>query len=83
MESVLSSLTERLKKEHESAIARVSAIERAMSIIGSLGGTTTTNHVRRRISAAGRRRISAAQKARWAKKHTASLDVKKKRLKRK
>jgi hypothetical protein len=31
------------------------------------GGPATEQHQRREISAAGRRRIAAAQKARWAK----------------
>ncbi|MGA2965373.1 MAG: hypothetical protein ABSD64_04120 [Terriglobales bacterium] len=64
----------RLRKEHREAQRQVKKLEEAISILEKLtrgAGKTvharTPHRARRVLSAAGRRRISLAQKARWAK----------------
>jgi hypothetical protein len=54
-----------LKKEHDRLTKEVSAIAAALSAFGAAYGKQ--NGTRGTISAAGRARIAAAQKARWAK----------------
>jgi hypothetical protein len=69
----------RLREEHREAQKQVQKLEEAISILEQLtrsGGTTVharaPRRARRKLSAAGRRRISLAQKARWAKIRQAS-----------
>jgi hypothetical protein len=59
-------LVKELKREMEKASKRVKSLAAA---IAALGGENFSNHKtgRREMSAAARARISAAQKARWAK----------------
>jgi hypothetical protein len=62
----------RLREEHRDAQNQVQKLEEAISVLERLtrGGAThagTPNRGKRVLSAAGRRRISLAQKARWAK----------------
>jgi hypothetical protein len=54
-----------LKKEHERLTKEVSAIAAALSAFGATYAKQNGN--RGSISAAGRARIAAAQKARWAR----------------
>jgi hypothetical protein len=69
----LSAVVTQLKKEHERVKKDAARIEAALTALGSI----TTNGTRK-MSAAARRRISLAQKERWAKqrspkaKHTIS-----------
>lgn len=61
----LSGVVQQLKKERERAQNVVTRIDAAIT---ALGGSQPNGHgLRRTISAAGRRAISLAQKARWAK----------------
>jgi len=62
----LSAVIQQLKKERERAQKQVARIDTA---IAALGGAAS-NAKPRGISAAGRRAISLAQKARWAKQAT-------------
>jgi hypothetical protein len=69
----------RLREEHREAQKQVQKLEEAISILEQLtrsGGATVhvraPRRARRKLSAAGRRRISLAQKARWAKIRQAS-----------
>jgi hypothetical protein len=55
-------VVQQLKKERERAQEEVQRIDQALAALGSSSNGTT-----RTMSAAGRRRISLAQKARWAK----------------
>jgi hypothetical protein len=63
----------RLREEHRDAQNQVHKLEEAISVLERLTRGGATNHAasanrgKRVLSAAGRRRISLAQKARWAK----------------
>jgi hypothetical protein len=59
----MSGVVQQLKKERERAQKQVQRIDEAIAALGS----GSSNGASRTISAAGRRRISLAQKARWAK----------------
>jgi hypothetical protein len=61
----LSVVVQQLRKERERAQREVHRIDAALAALGNL----SVNGVkpRRALSAAGRKRISLAQKARWAK----------------
>jgi hypothetical protein len=60
----LAGIVEQLKEERDRVEKHLSALNAALSaFVGVYSGS-----VKRRISAAGRRRISLAQKARWAKR---------------
>jgi len=55
-----------LKAERDKAARQVSALDTAIRALSGLNTTSTTRGPRR-MSAAARARISASQKARWAK----------------
>src|SRR6266576_26284 len=59
----MSTVVQQLKKERERAQKQVQRIDEAIAALGS----DSSNGSSRTISDAGRRRISLAQKARWAK----------------
>ena len=54
-------VVQQLKKEREHTLRQLQRIDQALAALGSSSNGTRT------MSAAGRRRISLAQKARWAK----------------
>jgi len=58
-------VVQQLKKEREHTQKQLQRIDEALAALGSSSNGTRT------ISAAGRRRISLAQKKRWAKQKTA------------
>jgi hypothetical protein len=64
---------QQLKKEREQTRARLDQLETALKILGDMGtagrrsGRGATPARRRTMSAAARKRIAAAQRARWAK----------------
>jgi hypothetical protein len=66
----LSSALQQLRAERKQAQARVESIDQAISVIeslsgsGTLGGATQPTRI---ISAASRRKMARAQRARWAK----------------
>ena len=62
----LSGVIEQLKKEREQAAKMVAGLD---AVLAALGGSISGGRTgaRRKLSAAGRARIAAAQKARWAK----------------
>ena len=85
----LGSALQQLRAERKQAQGRVESIDQAISVIESLNGSGTfghTNQPTRVISAASRRKMAQAQKARWARtksqpvlatpKSTASAPVK-------
>lgn len=61
----------RLREDHRTAEKQVVQLAEAISVLEKLtrgrGAAGGTGRVKRVLSAAGRRRISLAQKARWAK----------------
>jgi hypothetical protein len=65
---------DRLREERRDAQNQVQKLGEAISVLekltrgtGATGSTGATHRAKRVLSAAGRRRISLAQKARWAK----------------
>ena len=74
----LRSALQQLRAELKQAQARVESIDQAISVIESLNGsaaTRTANQPTRVISAASRRRMARAQKARWAKARAKSQPI--------
>ena len=59
----MSAVVQQLKKEREHVHQQLQRIDEALEALGSV----RSNGASRTISAAGRRRISLAQRARWAK----------------
>jgi hypothetical protein len=59
----MSGVVEQLKKEREHVQKQLNRIDEALAALGGV----SSNGASRSMSAAGRRRISLAQKARWAK----------------
>jgi hypothetical protein len=67
-----------LRAERKQAQLQVEKLDRAISVIESLNGSATTrneNQPTRIISAASRRKMARAQKARWARAKKASQPV--------
>jgi hypothetical protein len=58
----MSAVIQQLKREHQHLQKQLQRIDEALAALGS-----SSNRASRTISAAGRRKISLAQKARWAK----------------
>jgi hypothetical protein len=63
----VSRVVQQLKKELERAENAVSRFRAALVALGSKSGTGRGSRQRRPLSVAARKRISLAQKARWAK----------------
>ncbi len=69
----LSSALQQLRAERKQAQSHVEKLDQAISVIESLNGFGTfgaTNQPGRIISAASRRKMARAQRARWAKART-------------
>ncbi len=72
--SDLANVVQQLQKERDQAQRRIEQLDEALKVLGSLEGlrgrvgrTQTAGKKRRTMSAAARKRIAAAQRARWAK----------------
>jgi len=73
----LANLVQELKKERDQAQRRIEQLDEALTALSGLGGSRgtarsvgraqTTGSKRRAMSAQARKRIAAAQRARWAK----------------
>jgi len=70
----LNKVVQQLKKEREQTQARLSQLDTALKVLGEVGPTGLRGNGRRMrsasrtpMSAAAKRRIAAAQRARWAK----------------
>ena len=73
----LATVVQQLKQERAQAQRRIEQLDEALKALGGLGGlqgrvgriksAQTPGKKRRTMSAAGRKRIAAAQRARWAK----------------
>jgi hypothetical protein len=61
----MSGIVQQLKQEHDRLTKQIQGISAALSAFGAT--YTNGSRTRRKISASGRARIAAAQKARWAK----------------
>src|SRR5271167_2298604 len=74
----LSSALQQLRAERKQAQLQVEKLDQAISVIESLNGSGTfgqTNQPTRIISAASRRKMAQAQRARWARAKNASQPV--------
>ena len=63
----LSGVVQQLKKAHAEAQGEVKRLGAALAALGNLPGRSATRKLRT-LSAAARRKISLAQKVRWAKR---------------
>ena len=57
-----------LKATRTNLVSELKHVDAALSVLGKLGGGSSYTTGRRTLSASARRRMSLAQKARWAKK---------------
>jgi hypothetical protein len=74
----LSSALQQLRAERKQAQVQVEKLDHAISVIESLNGVGTSgkaNQPTRTISAASRRKMAQAQRARWAKARNESRPV--------
>jgi hypothetical protein len=75
----LTNALQQLRAEQREAQLHVEKLDQAISVIESLNGSGTspdTNQPKRIISAASRRKMALAQKARWAKARNESQAAK-------
>jgi hypothetical protein len=63
----LASIVSELRQERTSRVNELKHLDAALSVLGKLGGGSASTKSGHTISAAGRRNIGLAQKARWAK----------------
>ena len=63
----MTAVVQQLRRERERVQNQVQRIDAALTALGSVSSNSASH-----MSAAGRRRISLAQKARWAKQRTAT-----------
>jgi hypothetical protein len=57
-----------LRTERENLKRQLDTLDQALAVLGGLNGASSTaGHGKRTMSLAARRRIAAAQRARWAK----------------
>jgi hypothetical protein len=66
----LAGVVQQLRKERDQAAKTVEQLDAALAALTGVSGKRT--ETRRKISAAGRARIAAAQRARWARVRTKS-----------
>ena len=64
----LSSIVSELRVERTNLVNQLRHVDAALAVLGKLNGGNNYTKPRRTLSASARRRISLAQKARWAKK---------------
>lgn len=63
----LASLVSELRVERTNLVNQLRHVDAALSVLGKLNSGSSYTKPRRRLSAAARKRMSSAQKARWAK----------------
>jgi hypothetical protein len=63
----LVSIVSELRQERANLLNELKHVDAAISVLGRLNSGTNHSAPRRTMSAAGRRKIAAAQRARWAK----------------
>jgi len=70
----------RLKAARDKAAFELGRLEAAVSALSGIGSNSIkTTQKRRQMSASARRKISLAQKARWAKQNTGQVSLRPKR----
>jgi hypothetical protein len=68
----LVSIVSELRAERMNLVTQLKHIDAALSVLGKLNGGSSYTKPRHTLSAAARRKISLAQKARWAKRASSS-----------
>lgn len=63
----LAGVVEQLKEEREQTRKMLEQLDTAIRVLGGWASSGSIGRPRRKLSAAGRKRIAAAQRARWAK----------------
>ena len=63
----LESVVLQLRIQRTNLVNNLKRVDGALSVLGKLNGGTNHSAPRRTMSASGRQRIAAAQRARWAK----------------
>ncbi len=71
----LVSIVAELRAERTSLVNQLKHIDAALSVLGKLNGGTSYTKPRHTLSAAARKKISLAQKARWAKQASSNRQV--------
>ena len=66
----LASIVAELRVERTDLVTQLKHVDAALSVLGKLDSGRSYTKPRRTLSAAARRKISLAQKARWAKRGT-------------
>jgi hypothetical protein len=69
----LMSVLSQLREERTNLVNDLRHVDAALSVLGKVSGGKTKAQPRRTISASGRKKIAAAQKARWAKVRAQSV----------
>jgi hypothetical protein len=64
----LASIVSELRVERENLASQLERVDAALSVLGNSNGGSSSTKPRRTLSASARKRISLAQKARWAKR---------------
>ena len=64
----LVSIVSELRAERTNLVSQLKHIDAALSVLGKLNGGSSYTKPRHTLSAAARKKISLAQKARWAKR---------------
>jgi hypothetical protein len=73
----LASIVSELRTERTNLIGQLKHVDAALSVLGKLNGGSSYTKPRRSLSPAARKKISMAQKARWAKRATNTRAVSK------
>jgi len=63
----LAGFVSELKSTRTNLVSELRHVDAALSVLGKLGGGSNSTRPKRIISAASRRKMALAQKARWAK----------------
>ena len=71
----LVSIVSELRAERTNLVIQLKHIDAALSVLGKLNGGKFYTEPRRTLSAAARKKISLAQKARWAKRVSSNDQV--------
>jgi hypothetical protein len=71
----LVSIVSELRAERTNLVTQLKHVDAALSVLGKLNGGTFDTEPRRTLSPAARRKISLAQKARWAKRASTNGQV--------
>jgi len=67
MANLLASFVSELRVERTNLANQLKHVDAALSVLGKLGGGSSYTKPRHTVSASARKRMSLAQKARWAK----------------